>query len=135
MMFHYQTSGIEDSNTGNKSDYHYVGMEMPVYGMMQAELESSMLYLGFGPFASVGLMSRYETDGHSIDPYKKSRASGRAMMHRWDFGIGFIFGYELGLGLQFNVNYHLGFRNMLNAGSDKTTMTPQMFGAGVGYRF
>lgn len=135
MMFHYLASEIKDLNTGHKADYRYVGMEMPVYGIIQVELENSTVYLGFGPFASVGYLSRYEAGNRNIDPYKKNKISDKAMMRRWDFGVGFMVGYELGFGLQFSVNYQLGFRNMLSDGSDKTTMNLQMFGAGVGYRF
>ena len=135
MMFRYQTSKMKDLATGETSDYHFLGFEVPVYGMIQADIEQNMLYLGFGPFASAGLFSRLESGGRKTDPYKKNETDSDAMMHRWNFGVGFIVGYELGLGLQFNINYQLGFRNVLDTNSGNASMIPQLMELGIGYRF
>ena len=135
MMFRCQNSEMKDLTTGKTSDCRFLDFEIPVYCMIQADIEQNMMYLGFGPFASVGLISRFESGGSRTDPYKKKGPNGKAMMHRRNFGVGFIAGYELGLGLQFNINYQLGLINVLDADSDKATMIPQLMEFGIGYRF
>ena len=135
MMLRYQNSVMKDLTTGEESDCRFLDFEIPVYGMIQANIEQDMVFLGFGPFASVGLAGRFESAGNRTDPYKKSGTDSNAMLHRWNFGVGFIAGYELEMGLQFNINYRLGFRNVLDADSDKASMIPQLMELGVGYRF
>ena len=93
MIFRYQNSQMKDLATGKKSDCHFLGFEIPVYSMVQADIGQNMLYVGFGPFASVGLISRFETEGSRIDPYKKYDTNSKAMLHRWNFGVAFIIGY------------------------------------------
>ena len=131
MMFHYHTSEIYHQDTDETADYRYLGIELPVYAIIQADTDKGLLYLGMGPFASFGLYSRYTSGIHSINPYQKERST----MRRWDFGAGFIAGYELECKLQFNFNFQLGFRNLVGDGFENADMISTLISLGVGYRF
>ena len=135
MMFRYQNSEMKDLVTGKTSDCYFLSFEIPVYSMLQAYIKQNMVYLGGGLFTSYGIISRFESGGSRIDPYKKYDTNSKTMLHRWNFGVGFIVGYELEIGLQFNINYHLGFRNVLDANSDRGAMIPKLMELGIGYRF
>ncbi|MDR2145096.1 MAG: PorT family protein [Tannerella sp.] len=135
VMFHYRTSKIKNRTTGETAEYRYHGIELPVYSIKQIDAGQGLLYLGVGSFASVGFFSRYEAADRMIDLYKKDRTNGKTMMYRWDFGAGFIIGYELKCHLQFNFNYQLGFRNMFDESFGNVWMSSNLIGLGVGYRF
>jgi len=135
IMFRYLTSEFKNQSTGETADYRYFGIELPVYLMLQAEIDNQTLYLGMGPFTSFGISSYYKSTFRSIELYEEDPISGKATMNRWDYGVGFIIGYELKCRLQFNFNYHLGFRNMVGGGFEDMDMISQLVGLGVGYRF
>jgi len=135
MMFRFRRSEFYNQNTGEMADYRYFGIEIPVYSMLQAEIDNQILYLGIGPFASFGLFSRYESAQRCIDLYQKDPISDKELMYRWDCGVGLFIGYELRCRLQFNFNYHLGVRNVFSNGFENVTMISQLNCLGVGYRF
>jgi len=135
LMFRYHTSELKNLSTNETADYRYFGIELPVYFMMQADIDDRKLYLGMGPFASFGLFSLYETETRRINLYKKDIASGRTSVRRWDFGAGIIIGYETKCNLQININYQLGLRNLLDTSLEKVEMFTQLVSFGIGYRF
>ena len=135
LMFRYHASELKTLSTSETADYRYFGVELPVYFLMQADFDDRKLYLGMGPFASFGLFSQYKSGTRTINPYKKDPTGDRARINRWDFGVGFIIGYELKCNLQFNFNYQLGLRNLLDTGLEKVEMFTQLVSLGVGYRF
>jgi len=135
VMFRYLTSKFKNQSTSETADFSYFGIEIPVYSMLQADIGDQILYVGLGPFASFGLFSRYESAQRCIDLYHEDPVSRKATMLRWDFGVGLIIGYELKCKLQFNYNYHLGFRNLMNDGFENVIMVSQLNSFGVGYRF
>ena len=59
LMFRYCTSEFKNRDTGETADYRYFGIELPVYFMLQAEIDNQTLYLGLGPFVSFGFFSYY----------------------------------------------------------------------------
>jgi len=135
MLFRFRSSTIESKEGGEKADFSYYGIELPVYFMQKIEIDDYFALLGIGPYASYGLQSRLKSPHQNIDPYKIDPLSEKSKMHRWDFGVGFIIGYELKSGLQFNFNYLMGFRNLVNDGFEGSNMIANSLGFGVGYRF
>jgi hypothetical protein len=135
LMFHYRTSKMTNQTTGETADYRYFGIELPLYSLLQADIDNRKLYFGLGPLVSFGLFSHNETDTRRINLYKKDTASGRAAVRRWDFGIGFIIGYEMECNLQINFNFQMGLRNMLDDSFENVTMISGLVSLGVGYRF
>jgi len=135
MMFHFRTSKMKNKTTGETSDYRYYGIELPLYALIQADIDNRKLYFGLGPLVSFGLFSHNETETRRINLYKKDIVSGRTAVRRWDFGVGIIIGYETKCNLQININYQLGFRNLLDTNLEKVEMFTQLVSLGVGYRF
>ena len=103
--------------------------------MMQAEINDQIIYVGLGPFASVGLYSRLHSTDRSINLYQKDPIYNQTPIYRWNFGAAFIIGYELKCRLQFNFNYQMGLRNMSSDAFENVDLISQMVGFGVGYRF
>ena len=135
MMFRYRTSEVKNQSIGETADYRYFGIELPLYSMLQAEFDNQIIYVGLGPFASVGLCSHSHSNDRCINHYRKDPANNKSPVRRFDFGVGFMIGYELKYRMQFNFNYQLGFRNMLGDVFENVDMISQMFSLGVGYRF
>ena len=93
-----------------------------------------MFGLRDGLFTSFGIISRFKSEKLRLDPYKKSTTNNKAILYRWNYGVGLILGYELASGLQFNLNYQLGFRNVIDD-SDRGSMITRLMELGIGYRF
>jgi len=134
MMLRYRASEIKNQTTGETADFYYLSVELPLYSLRQAEMDNSVLYFGFGASASYGLTARFQSEAQRINPYKRAQ-SGDTMLRRWDFGIGFIIGYETKYNLQFNFNCQLGLRNLVNEGFENVEMLSQLISLGAGYRF
>ena len=134
-MLRYKTSEFKNISVDETADYHYFGIEIPVYSLLQIDIGEQILYFGIGTFASFGLVSNYESAHRHIDLYLKDSISGKTMMRRCDFGMGFKAGYELKSRLQFNFSCQIGFRNIVNDWFENVNMISQTFNFGVGYRF
>jgi len=135
MMFRYRSSGIENLAKGEKANYRYLTVDVPLYFLHQAVIDEQSLYFGGGPFASCGLVSHYKSDTRNVNPFKKDPTTGRPMMNRWDLGFAFIIGYEAKNRLQFNFNFQMGFRNMFDDSFENIWMDAVLVSLGVGYRF
>ena len=135
IMFRCRTSKIEMRKSGETADYSYFGIEIPLNYVKKVELDDHIVLLGMGSHISYGLQSRFKSVHQNINPYKKDPLSEKAMMRRWDYGVGFIFGYEMKNGVQFNFNSLLGFRNLAIDELDNAQMVSFSVGLGVGYRF
>jgi hypothetical protein len=131
MALNYHTSEIFNRDTGETADYRYLGIEIPLYLIIQADMEEGLFYLGVGPYLSFGLYSHFKSDIRSINLYDKEKSN----IHRLDFGPGLIIGYEMKCNLQFNFNYQLGLRNMVGDGFENVDLISQLVGLVVGYRF
>jgi hypothetical protein len=134
IMFHYSASEIYSRDTGETADYSCLSIELPLYAMIQADIDNRSLYLGIGPFASLGLYSRYKSEICCINLYENKQNTGKPTIRRFDFGAGFILGYELKCSIQFNFNFKLGFRNLLDTNYENGEMISRMVSFGVGYR-
>jgi hypothetical protein len=135
MMFRYRSSEIKNQITGETGDFSYFGIELPVYALRQAEIDNQILYFGIGAFASFGMFCRNKTADRSINPYKKDQIGDKSILHRWDFGVGFIIGYEMKCRLQINFNYQMGVRNLVDDGFENVNMISALGSLGVGHRF
>jgi len=135
MMLHFRTSKMKNKTTGETGVYHYFGIELPLYVLIQADFDDRTLYIGMGPLVSFGLFSHNETETRRINLYKKDPTGDRPTIRRWNFGAGIIIGYETKCNLQFNFNYQLGFRNMFDESFQNVELFSQLISLGVGYRF
>ena len=135
MMFRYRTSELKNKSTGETADYSYFGIELPLYSLVQVEIDNQTVFVGLGPFVSFGLQSHYRYGNCNINLYRKDPVNSKSPVRRWDFGVGFLIGYELKCRLQFNFNYQLGLRNIAGDVFENTGMISQLVSLGTGYRF
>ena len=119
--------------TGQTEEYKYWGLQLPIYFMGQISAGSGKIVIGSGPFVSVGLDST--RDPGTTDLYRKDQTNGKSIMHRWDFGLGIIAGYEFGSGISINCSYQAGLINSLNEEKYSQTMRNQVISFGIGYKF
>jgi opacity protein-like surface antigen len=116
-----------------KTDYKYWGLELPIYIMGQINTGAGKIFIGAGPYVSVGI-DAIQSPG-SIDLYRKDKETDKSIMHRWDFGLGALTGYEFRNGISINCGYQIGFINSLNAQKNDMTMKRQAVSFGIGYKF
>jgi len=135
MIFHFRTSKLKNETTAETANYHYFGIELPLYALVQADIDNRKLYFGLGPLVSFGLFSHNETETRRINLYKKDPTGDRPTIRRWNFGAGFIIGYETKNRLQFNFNFQMGLRNMFDASYENVELFSGLVSLGVGYRF
>ena len=126
LLLHYKASELENQA---KADYKQWGLELPLYLMGQIFTGPGKIFIGAGPYVGYGLDAK-QSPG-DIDLYQKDKA----IMHRWDFGLGAILGYEFGNGISLNLNYQAGLINRLSAEKDNMSMKNQTLSVGVGYKF
>ena len=73
-----------------------------MYLMGQIFTGSGKIFIGADPYVGFGLDARQSSG--NIDLYQKDAAIGKAIMHRWDFGLGAMFSYEFKSGKSFSAN-------------------------------
>ena len=135
LLFHFKTSQMETKATGDKTDFQYFGVEVPVYAVGQMNLGNGKGFIGVGPYIGCGIDARYKNTGaDDVDLYKEY-GGAKSALQRLDVGAGAMLGYEFSNGIQVNASYKMGFLNALNADKDNATMRNQTISLGVGYRF
>ena len=100
------------------------GIEIPVYAVGQLPLKNGdRIYLGFGPYYGLSFGSE-----HIVNNDTEKNA-----IHREDFGLAIMGGYEFPFGLQINVGYkyQLTHRHV----NYKHTTINGAISVGAGYRF
>ena len=130
LLLQYKSSKLESLT---KADYKQWALELPLYLMGQIFTGSGKIFIGAGPYVGLGLDAT-QSPG-SIDLYKKDNTTNKAFMHRWDFGLGAIFGYEFGCGISLNCIYQAGLINRLSAEKDNMSLKNQTISLGIGYKF
>lgn len=126
LLVHYLNSEMKGG--GEKRDFEYWGVEIPVYAMGQWDMPSDgRLYAGVGPYVGYGFSAKYK------DPTYKLYSND--VLRHWDFGFGAQVGYEFSNRIQINASYKIGIIDALDKGKDDATMLPQKISLGIGYRF
>ena len=144
------------STKGAKSTNEFLGLDSEIdFNLGYIELPLSLLYkpilgngrfmLGFGPYLGYGITgkAKYTLNNTStdadIDWNNEYEADGSiAQFKPFDFGANVFFGYELAMGLSFQLNTQLGLVNINpdSSGDDgDTTVKNTGFGLSLGYRF
>ena len=133
LALRFRSFEMENTVLKTKTDYQYWGLELPIYFMGLIPTSSGQIFIGAGPYVSVGLDFKQEQG--NIDLLKKDNVSDKSVMNRWDFGLNAMAGYEFKIGLSLFANYQVGLINMLQAEKDNMTMKNQTVGFGIGYKF
>ena len=61
IMFHFRTSKMTNKTTGETSDYLYFGIELPLYALIQADIDNRKLYFGLGPKSNLPVITMPKT--------------------------------------------------------------------------
>ena len=130
LLLHYKTSELEGLT---KTDYKQWSLELPLYLMGQIFTGQGKIFTGAGPYVAFGLDA--QSAPGKTDLYKKEQSSDKSIMHRWDFGLGAIFGYEFKNGVSINGVYQAGLIDRLSAEKDAMSMLNQTISLGIGYKF
>ncbi|MDR1371307.1 MAG: PorT family protein [Dysgonamonadaceae bacterium] len=132
LMFHYKSSEMKTSKSA-KTDFEYWGMEIPIYAVVQTQVGNGKSFIGVGPYVGFGFSAKYKAG--DIDLYKKDKVTDKAVMDRFDFGLGAMLGYEFNSGIFINGSYQFGLVDNLDANKKNATMRPQTVSFGIGCRF
>ena len=133
LLLRYRNLELKNSINQTKTNYKLWSMELPIYLMGQINTAAGRVFIGAGPYVSVGLDGKQVPN--NIDLYKKDKAAGKSIMHRWDFGLGATVGYEFKNGLSNFAAYQAGLINTLSAEKYNMTLKPQIVNLGIGYKF
>ncbi|MBS1615532.1 MAG: PorT family protein [Bacteroidetes bacterium] len=89
-------------------------------------------YAGLEPYLGFALGGKYKVSGSTTD-LKIGGDAGKDDVKPLDFGAGVKVGYELPMGLYFDVAYLLGITNNLPGGNSDNKMSNRNISIGVGY--
>jgi len=134
LLIRYRSSGMEDTVMQTKTNYKYWGLELPIYVMGQIRTKAGKIFIGAGPYVGFGIDAKQ--DPGNVNLYRKDKTTGKTIMHRWDFGIGTMLGFELNNGISINAGcYQGGLINVLSAEKHNKSMKNQVVNFGIGYKF
>ena len=133
LWLRYKTFEMKNAEIQTNTDYQYWSLELPIYFMGQVNAGAGKIFMGAGPYVSLGLDGKQDPD--NIDVFFKNATTGKPIMQRWDFGLGAIAGYEFNNGITVFSGYQVGLINAMNFENDNTSFKNQTISFGIGYRF
>ena len=133
LWLRYKTFKMENTESQTNTDYQYWSLELPIYFMGQINTGAGKVFIGAGPYVSLGLNGKQ--DPGNIDLFYKNTIIDKRIMQRWDFGLGATAGFEFNNGIIIFSGYQLGIVNALNVEKDNVTMKNKTVSFGVGYKF
>ena len=134
LLIHYRSSQMQDTIVQTKTNYQYWGLELPIYIMGQIHTKAGKIFIGAGPYVGFGIDAKQ--DPKNVNLYRKDNTTGKAIMQRWDFGLGTMLGFEFNNGISINIGcYQGGLINVLSAEKNNRNMKNQAINFGIGYKF
>lgn len=121
-------------------------LELPLNAVYKFPVKSSKIYIGAGPYTSLGLFGRnrtktdYTTTFYGSSEIEKTSGKKKAFgndsdqVKRFDFGANFSGGIELKKGFTVGLNYGLGLANISNQ-KEEGSLSNQAFSLTFGYLF
>ncbi|MDX9928221.1 MAG: porin family protein [Bacteroidales bacterium] len=129
-------------------EYKISYIEMPVSFVYKPLVGTGHFFIGFGPYISYGIGGKVKmTVGNTTSEYNVTFAGeynddtydGFTYLKQMDYGGNLFFGYELPMGLSFQINTQLGLAEInpenLASPDSKTSMKHTGFGITLGYNF
>ncbi|WP_433900605.1 porin family protein [Sphingobacterium puteale] len=126
---YYRTSKLVTiaDNTSNK--IKSLGVEMPLYGVVQGAVGSGKAFIGAGPYVGYGII----TKANGVSLFKNNNIADNPVMKRLDYGVGGIIGYDFGRYWQVNATYQFGLADLHKPKSG--AMKNQGASIGLAYKF
>ncbi|NGM65066.1 outer membrane beta-barrel protein [Sphingobacterium sp. SGR-19] len=125
---YYNTSKLESPTNRSSDKLKSLGVEVPVYGIVQGELGNGKAFIGAGGYAGYGISTKLD----GVNLYKKNNGTGTTM-NRFDYGLAAIIGYDFSKSWQINASYKFGLAD-LHKGMGGS-MKNQGVSIGIGYKF
>ncbi|MCL2597910.1 MAG: PorT family protein [Paludibacter sp.] len=133
LWLRYKTFEMKNTENQTNTDYQYWSLELPIYFMGQINTSVGKVFIGAGPYVSLGLDGKQ--DPGNIDIFYKNATTGKPVMQRWDVGLGATAGFEFNNGIIVFAGYQFGFINALHIENDDLTMKNRTINFGIGYKF
>ena len=125
---YYNTSKLESSTNKSSDKLKSLGVEIPLYGIVQGKIGSGKAFIGTGPYVGYGISTKL--DGANI--YNKNNSTGTTM-NRFDYGLGGIIGYDFAKNWQINASYKFGLADLHKGRGG--SMKNQGASIGIAYKF
>lgn len=122
---------IKDDEAEGRWDLNYI--QVPVTFQYQPAVGTGNLLLGVGPYVGFGVGKIKIKEYVEGDNNKASKDWKDMDLKKFDAGGKLLVGYQLGMGLSFNLNANLGLANLSDNKDKKFHNTS--FGVTVGYKF
>jgi len=115
---YYKSSKLELQADKSSDKFKSIGVEIPLYGIVQGDLGSGKAFVGAGPYVGYGIKAK----SGGVNLFKENRETGEPAMSRFDYGVGGIIGYDFNKKWQINASYQLGLADLhkAKAGSMKS---------------
>ncbi|MDQ0967695.1 opacity protein-like surface antigen [Flavobacterium sp. W4I14] len=124
---YYNTSKLEAKNGGSSAKIKTLGLEIPLYAILQEEVGAGKAFIGAGAYLGYGIGAK--ADG--VNLYEKN--SGSLAMNRFDYGLGGIIGYDFDTNWQINAAYRFGLTDLHKA--REGSMKNNGVTIGIAYKF
>ncbi|MCL4641949.1 MULTISPECIES: porin family protein [Olivibacter] len=126
---YYDISNLESKSTQSTTKFKSVGVEIPLYGMVQGQLGSGKAFIGVGPYVGYGVLAK----AGGVNLFKTNGETGRPALKRFDYGVGGIIGYQFDKNWQINASYQYGLADLHKAQGG--SMKNQRAAIGIAYKF
>ena len=133
LLLRHKNFEMKNAENQAHTNYKYWGLELPIYFMGQINTDAGKVLIGAGPYVRVALDGKQNPG--NLDLYVKNKTTNKSIMHRWDFGLGTIVGYEFKNGLSNFGTYQAGLINTLSTDKDNMSLKNQTVSFGIGYKF
>lgn len=113
-------------------------LEIPINVIFRPQTPKVQFFMGAGPSFAFALSGKEkENDNGTIDEWDLSFGSDENNddMKAVDFGLNFLAGIQLPIGLSFAINYNLGLSNLVPGSNVDGSIKNNYVGFGIGYMF
>lgn len=126
---YHRTSKLETITDKTSNKIKSLGIEIPLYGILQGTVGSGKAFIGVGPYVGYGII----TKANGVSLFKNSNITDRPAMNRFDYGVSSIIGYNFGKNWQVNATYQFGLADLHKAKGG--AMKNQGLFIGLAYKF
>jgi hypothetical protein len=121
------------SNIDSKLNVNY--LELPLHIVYKTNQSPNHFFVGAGPTLAYAISGKASitSNGGTSSSDLKFGSSDTDDMKPFDFGVGFVAGFEVKSGIRFSANYTLGLSNLAPGSNNNGTLKNRAFGFTLGY--
>ena len=102
-----------DYDANNKYVLHYLEIPIDFIGHLPLGSNGANLFLGAGPFISIGLSGSNDYDVDGVPAKETIKFGSNGQFKSTDFGLTSVLGFQTASGFDVGANFELGLVNML----------------------